>query len=296
MRLYIIGNGFDLNHGMKTSYGDYREFLLENDPYIVQEYESSQYLEADNWSAYTKWTDLENNLEIISEECLADMAENYYPDMTSERTPGWDDIAIEVDNTFSFMEPFTQEYFYQWIDAIPVSDKCFRRNDIDVTASFVTFNYTKTLESIYNIPYENILHIHGSVDDFSSIQFGTPANDPDEIYPILEKMYSSDEFYNVVYDPAIQNILACAKRAYKNLEDNFSVLQDFLCQCGSKIDEVVIMGHSCWGIDEPYYENIFVPQLGNAKWYIYVHDNEDKENAECFVTKYKLKKAVFIEW
>ena len=29
MRLWIIGNGFDLYHGLKTSYYDYKEFLCK---------------------------------------------------------------------------------------------------------------------------------------------------------------------------------------------------------------------------------------------------------------------------
>ena len=30
---------------------------------------------------------------------------------------------------------------------------------------FFTFNYTKTLENLYNIPSSNIIHIHGCVED-----------------------------------------------------------------------------------------------------------------------------------
>lgn len=30
--LYIIGNGFDLVHGFKTSYGDFRDYLESVDP------------------------------------------------------------------------------------------------------------------------------------------------------------------------------------------------------------------------------------------------------------------------
>lgn len=41
MKLYIIGNGFDLNHGMKTAYWDYREFLAQNHSTIIREYENS---------------------------------------------------------------------------------------------------------------------------------------------------------------------------------------------------------------------------------------------------------------
>ena len=226
---------------------------------------------------------------------MSDLSGNYYPDMNSERTPGWDDIAIEVDNNFSFMELFTKEYFYEWIYDVQVPNGLFKREDIDKTASFVTFNYTKTLEDTYYIPSDNILHIHGSVDDLSTIQFGTPENHPDSIYSSLENQYSDDDFYNVTYAPAIGKISAYANSAYKNLQDNFSILRNFVLGY-SKIDEVIIMGHSYLGIDEPYYTNVFVPLLKNLRWYIYVYNESDVYMAQSFITKYGLSSAQMVKW
>lgn len=295
MKLYIIGNGFDLNHGMKTAYWDYREFLAQNHSTIKREYENSPYLKAYNCDSDSRWSDLESSLRIEFEECMSDLSGNYYPDMNSERTPGWDDIAIEVDNNFSFMELFTREYFYEWIYDVQVPNGLFKREDIDKTASFVTFNYTKTLEDTYCIPSDNILHIHGSVDDLSTIQFGTPENHPDSIYSSLENQYSDDDFYNVTYAPAIGKISAYANSAYKNLQDNFSILRNFVLGY-SKIDEVIIMGHSYLGIDEPYYANVFVPLLQDLRWYIYVYNKSDIDMAQSFITKYGLSSAQMIKW
>lgn len=33
--LYIIGNGFDIHHGIQSSYRAYREWLLENHPELL---------------------------------------------------------------------------------------------------------------------------------------------------------------------------------------------------------------------------------------------------------------------
>ena len=35
--LYIIGNGFDLHHGINSSYRNFRNWLYENEPTIIQD-------------------------------------------------------------------------------------------------------------------------------------------------------------------------------------------------------------------------------------------------------------------
>lgn len=295
MKLYIVGNGFDLNHGMQTSYWHYREFLHQRYPILIRKYQESSYLSGYYCNFDTRWTDLENCMRIEYDECIGDLARNYYPDISSERTPGWEDIAIEVDNTFSFLKQFAEDCFYEWICGIKVPNEMLQRSDVDKTACFITFNYTRTLEDTYHIPDNKILHIHGSVNDFSTIQFGTPENNPETMYTMLENQYDSDDFYNVTYAPAIGKISTYASNAYKNLQANFPILRSFLVY-QNMIDEIVVMGHSYMGIDELYYEKLLVPAYRNLKWTIYIHDQRDKDMALGFISKYGLKCYQLIVW
>lgn len=34
--LYIIGNGFDLHHGINSSYKDFQEWMYENNPDVIE--------------------------------------------------------------------------------------------------------------------------------------------------------------------------------------------------------------------------------------------------------------------
>ena len=43
MKLYLIGNGFDLHHGLETSYYHYKKYLLSKSKSIVVEFESFEY-------------------------------------------------------------------------------------------------------------------------------------------------------------------------------------------------------------------------------------------------------------
>ena len=47
--LYIIGNGFDLAHGMPTRYGDFKRWLIENGRIdVIHELESAFPVQKDN--------------------------------------------------------------------------------------------------------------------------------------------------------------------------------------------------------------------------------------------------------
>ena len=43
MKLFIIGNGFDLAHGLKTSFYDFRSFLLNAHPDFLSQFEDNYY-------------------------------------------------------------------------------------------------------------------------------------------------------------------------------------------------------------------------------------------------------------
>ena len=59
--VYLIGNGFDLNLGLKTSYSDFYTYYLNiesNDAQIAQLKEHLKY-DKDNKGKYRYWSDLE---------------------------------------------------------------------------------------------------------------------------------------------------------------------------------------------------------------------------------------------
>ena len=57
--LFIIGNGFDLYHGSKSSYFEFRDFLKKRNRYLSDDLEL--YFDCENF-----WGDFENNLVSFS--------------------------------------------------------------------------------------------------------------------------------------------------------------------------------------------------------------------------------------
>lgn len=55
--LYIIGNGFDLHHGINSSYKDFQEWMYENNPDVIEKADEIYGICDDEW-----WSDFENQL------------------------------------------------------------------------------------------------------------------------------------------------------------------------------------------------------------------------------------------
>ena len=75
--LYIIGNGFDLHHGINSSYRNFRDWLYENEPTVIQDIEEAYGCCDDEW-----WSDFENQ-DLMSDHC--------------DRM--WNDAQIEVEQS-----------------------------------------------------------------------------------------------------------------------------------------------------------------------------------------------------
>ncbi len=71
MRLFIIGNGFDLHHGLDTRYVDYRDYLKQYHPTAFQLIDSEFRDMADSDAL---WSEMENTL---GKTCIIDVKSKY---------------------------------------------------------------------------------------------------------------------------------------------------------------------------------------------------------------------------
>ena len=310
MKLIICGNGFDLHHGLKTSYKDYECYLKDTRLDIAEKYinfcERFSSLEGDYWS------DIESSLALDTDkiaEHLADASEN-------------------IRNTVSFIDLFTGQAFLEWLKTVDVENK-FEDKDLSLCKEdcYINYNYTLTLEKLYSIPERSIFHIHGKITDvdeskFSAniiplsfkmiddvqstssidtpqginnelirehIQFGSFNNNPSQIKESLTEKCTSENDSSALID-----IVDYAGKSFKDIEKNITSVNDFIDN--KTIDEIVIMGHNFLGVDETYYEKIFVKKHKNCIWTIYFHNGDSLINAILFIRKYGISKYRFFHW
>lgn len=163
------------------------------------------------------------------------------------------------------MKKLTRDHFREWVESIDVS-KVKPVLDLPDTASFITFNYTPTLEYVYGVCPDRILHLHGSVlNKDELLQFGSPDNNPFELQKMLEDKYGMDDFYGATIQQGVT--VACDRCAdtWKNIEGNYDALNHFLDSL-TKINTVIVMGNSFDKVDKPYYRDVLAPRYRDAEW------------------------------
>jgi hypothetical protein len=75
-KLYIIGNGFDLHHGLLTSYSDFEQYLKVNDVRLLDNLNKYYFLN----NSKSLWSHFEENLANLDKEGLLDYLNEYYDD------------------------------------------------------------------------------------------------------------------------------------------------------------------------------------------------------------------------
>lgn len=182
--VYLIGNGFDQNLGLKTSY---REFY---DYYLVQPSSSPEVLKFKNVLSQRKqdhlWKDLELALGTISTEFdNADTFQRVLLDISDHLRAYIQNESKRLYIKEGAKEKLCEDLSNIGKDLLPATKSQLKRFEASFgnrsrTINIITFNYTNSLEWIlsdcvggniahkgspYTATLNNILHIHGHCDN-----------------------------------------------------------------------------------------------------------------------------------
>lgn len=271
--LYIIGNGFDLAHGMKTSWQDFYNWLKSNShSSLITFCENNFSLETDLWQDFEKALG-EYDLNSIFDYCTEDIEIDEEHMMRTN-------FIIE-DSPDSLFVPHKDELiqcFMEWIANIEISDKPLNI-EIPPEAKYLTFNYTETLEKLYHIHPSQILHIHGDV------------NNPLFGHNQLIKEYW-DEHEPLSEQTAKQKIIAGMNELHKDVQGIIADNSDYFDSI-SDIDEIIIRGISYGPIDLPYFKKIKDSVKPNCLWKLSWHSQKDRLAAKAFTQSLGIEAELF---
>lgn len=265
MKLFILGNGFDLAHAIESRYNDFREFLIEKQPSFLYEFESNYY-----FGTIELWRDFECNLSKIDEQLIFDNA-MVAGDLGSDYDSGTDDgLSYYLDEQYSYINSLNI-YVNQWAKSIDIDvNKVFRENLWNNNDIFITFNYTMVLENVYGITRNNILHIHGAVEGHSV----EPVIGHGDYYLIEENRAEASKAENEFRpkEAAIYNAFCdYYEKTCKNVNKFMEYNKNFFKEKLNDVTEVYIIGHSMGQVDIPYFqkvkENINENSIWNIVWY-----------------------------
>lgn len=154
MKLYIIGNGFDLYHYLPSSYRDFQNFIKEKDEYLFELIEKYFNYDGIFWNAF------EANLSNLDDLSLV------HDVLRSLGSDGWDVWALESyeptieSYTFDVFHKL-KNYMIEWARTLNFLPLKRKYSGIDTDSIFISFNYTNTLERHYHINSKQINYIHG---------------------------------------------------------------------------------------------------------------------------------------
>lgn len=148
MKIIIVGNGFDLNLGLKTSYKDFIEsrFFLS----LINE-KNSLAIHLNNATKLNNWVDIENEI-------------TKYSILATEDT-------FKIKNYFKLLKIALTSYLKEAQDKeIDINSKAFEmiKNEIETADIIYNFNYTNSIFKIAEILSINNIenkhsYVHGSI-------------------------------------------------------------------------------------------------------------------------------------
>lgn len=259
--LFIIGNGFDLAHGMPTKYDDFKRWLFENDRIdIIQELQHA--FPSMKGGGYLLWSDFETAL-------------GQY-DIDTVLNWGWDDLYItstsignlKFDRPSSLLNiqlpDIIRDVFPAWVKSIPIAT--IPTYKLPSQALYLSFNYTDTIERLYRIPDSQILHIHGRVSVNDALVVGHNRSiDPSEYWDDHLDVRENNERMQRLVD---MNDLQKPSLELINRNESFFRLLN-------TVQTVTVLGHSCASMDYPYFRKVRMSIRGDAEWIFNPYSEED---------------------
>ncbi len=265
-KLYVIGNGFDIYHGIKSKYWHFKDYVEKNDKDLFETLE-------EYFNAEELWSDFETTLAYFDIDSVREYAANYLVDYGAEK---WSDAyhhdyQYEIDRIVSLVSTKLKQRFTEWVLqlSIPKKDE-IEQLDISVDSTFINFNYTATLEKLYDVSSTSILYIHNkALDTDSNLILGhcwKPAvHEP--------KTYTQEEIEDMELDTGDtrvnegEEILnSYFKSTYKPTEQIIAEKAKFFSILKSTT-EVFVFGHSLSEVDLIYFKEILKNiNIEKVKW------------------------------
>lgn len=270
--LIIIGNGFDLHHGVKSSFNNFRSFLKQNEEVFLKNLEKYCINGTD-----LLWKEFELELGCLDiEEAL----ESKIGNLVDYGDANWSDsyhynYQRIVEEELEFGKQL-KHYLKKWIKSVNEDVKTmYNKEFLNNNNHYITFNYTTLLTKLYQIDEDRVCYIHGNCnEDEDSLIIGhnnvneleTSEEDQKAIGDLDPRLLEADSLKRNFY-----------KSTYKDVDLLISQQQGFLNKI-KQINKIIIIGHSISYIDLPYFEYFKKLTNNKTKWIVsYYKENEKEE-------------------
>lgn len=264
--LYVIGNGFDIYHQIKSNYKYFKKYLEKENEDLLEVI--GKYYDTSDDSLL--WWQFENALKDFDPTELEEQFSDYMPNYASDDFRDRDryDLQIFIEQGLEPLKDDLQSAFNNWILSLK-QPNITPKIEFEKDAIFLTFNYTDTLERIYKINSNQIIYVHNKsqqngqdlifghswqpkewakqreekmpegLSDFEQEEWMQQQSDNYD-YSIMRGYEAIDSFFSSIYKDS-KSIIANHKAFFSSLSD---------------VEVIDIIGHSLSIVDRPYFEEI----------------------------------------
>lgn len=247
--LLIVGNGFDLSMGFKTSYGDFMKssYFPHEETSSLCSYLHNQYEEN------MGWIDIENELSeysrILTTKKLNAKKFNTILDI--------DSLREEYDELKSSLKCYLQEETKRAFGPSPDNPAKRVIDQLPAESKIISFNYTSIIERMTRDRFcaskGNLLHIHGSLAPYDDIVFGVEDS---------AKLSKEHVFLYKAHSPHLK-------------------VQEFSDWLNS-VERIIFYGYSLGDTDRQYFEKFFRKLCSDDRTYtelvFYYYDQSSYDN------------------
>jgi len=328
INLIIIGNGFDIAHGINSRYSDFYYYLKSYeivpkplfpefprflDRNSISSEDQKKHALIESLEKYIPrenlWSSFEEALGKLDYEQLKEDNTSYLLD------PGDDNWRDSANHDYQYMIQeelqFTHEIDFQfkrWISGLntkvrPLQSIINILNSCRVSTLFLNFNYTNTLEKTYGINSEDILYIHGKVGENTKLILGhhnnsfwdnkitnTSTMTEEEYEAYIEYMQERD-IREIEVEEVIKQFF---KTTYKDTAKIIRWNKNFFAQM-SNCSRVFVLGHSLSDVDFEYFWEIRRNTLPDCEWILSAYSSDDRERTLQFVQWLQIQKYQIIK-
>ncbi|OQW35484.1 MAG: hypothetical protein A4E19_01610 [Nitrospira sp. SG-bin1] len=260
----MIGNGFDLYHGIKSSYGGFGRYLEQVNFELHEVVKTYLPFEGD-------WKNLEAKLAHLDVDFIVDNASAFLDSYGAE---DWSDsyhhdYQYEVEKIVDALSSGLKAAFTAWAKTLKIPDvsSCsVPLLPLDAGARYLNFNYTSTLQRLYQISPGRVLHIHNSVaDNQPDLVLGHAVNP----YGRQSLNHGLDLEAQDTRETEANDILDSYFFAtYKPVHEIVKKHRGYFDSLAG-IEEIYVVGHSLSEVDIPYFvEIVNATRYSDPEWVV----------------------------
>ncbi len=265
--IVIVGNGFDVNHGLPSSYANFKEWLKNNDINLFDFLNT--YIDVKgNW-----WNDFERSLsefdipKLIRETPLEKSPRDSKLPPSFSHPASWRLDSVRDAISLKFTE------WVKTLDGVEINKKI----DLPEACLYISFNYTDTLERVYGIEENKIVYIHGKASRGDKLIYGHGKSQFELEYDVMKKynLHRSDDFFTAGSFGDSESELT-SRVSYWQKYIQLGLYYNVLRPAVSGACNVCVYGLSFSKVDFPYLQWI-VEKNPNLKWRVSWHSENDKK-------------------